>query len=69
MSTFEATLSTKVHAVLVGCEYHGQKSYLPGCIYDTEIVEKFLKTTFDSPVIDILNEKRCVLPTKQFSLL
>ena len=35
-----------VHALLVGCEYRGKSHYLPGCIYDVNKMESFLKQRY-----------------------
>ena len=56
-----------VHALLVGCEYRGKSHYLPGCIYDVNKMESFLKQRYPElpkENITIMTDIKGEKPTK-----
>lgn len=55
------------HALLIGCEYHNTKHYLPGCIYDVQAMRAHLIKNFNLPAknIELMSDTEGRRPTKE----
>lgn len=56
--------SIKTYALLVGCEYHDTKDYLPGCIYDVEMFKNYILKSVPLENISVMTDVEEIKPTK-----
>lgn len=58
-------MTKPVYALLVGCEYHKTKNYLPGCIYDVKTMKTHFGETIPKENITVMTDEEGIYPSKQ----
>jgi len=57
-------MTKPVFALLVGCEYHKTKNYLPGCIYDVKTMREHFENSIPKENIAVMTDDEGLYPSK-----